>query len=35
LERFEVAKMHNEMRDYLERYDAFQSFLKERGVEGE
>ena len=35
LERFEVAKMHNEMRDYLERHDAFQSFLREKGVEGE
>ena len=30
LERFEVARMHEEMRGYLERHDAFQSFLKER-----
>ena len=31
LERFEVAKMHEEMRSYLERHDAFQTFMKERG----
>jgi hypothetical protein len=30
-----MEAMQAAMRDYLERHDAFQSFLKKRGVEDE
>lgn len=34
LERFEVNKLHSEVRQYLANTDGFQEFLKERGEGG-
>lgn len=30
LERFEVARMHEQIREHLERHDAFGDFLRQR-----
>lgn len=31
LERFELNRLHGEMRDYLSKHDKFEDFIKERG----
>lgn len=31
LERFELNRLHGEVRDYLGNYDAFRDFLRQRG----
>jgi hypothetical protein len=33
LERFERGQLHEEVRDYLKQWDAFDTWRKERGVE--
>lgn len=33
LERFELNRLHGEVREYLSKRDSFESFLKERGTE--
>lgn len=34
LERFEVNKLHHEVRQYLNNQEGFQDFLRERGDTG-
>lgn len=34
LERFEVAKLHTEMSDYLKKVDGFTEYLKKEGIGG-
>lgn len=34
LERFEVNKFHGEVRQYLNHYELFEQWMRERGADG-